>query len=347
MPKIYLVELESVPTRYTYYWKHHLLEMLEQHVGCEVVRIGADTSVEATEGAFLNFSATNAFKSAQAIEIASLFHSNEVEPESVFLFADAWNPVIIMVRYMIDLLGVDAKIASIWHAGSYDSYDLLGQKVDTDWSYNAERSFFYASDVNYFASEYHMQLISSQLEIPPSTMKERAVRTGFPMEYILDQCHSAREKDLIVFPHRLSEEKNYEMFKEVSRMLPEYKFFVCQEHKLSKAEYYDNVLSRAKIVFSANLQETLGIGVFEGLASGAIPLVPDRLSYVEMYSEGFRHQLNSAEGCARAIRNVMETNVPKHILELEFDTVYNSFFKGNVMYQSLYNLLQRKKFLWT
>jgi hypothetical protein len=49
------------------------------------------------------------------------------------------------------------------------------------------------------------------------------------------------------------------------------------------------LLGEAKMVFSANLQETLGISCYEGALVDAIPVVPDRLSYTEMYHEGFRY----------------------------------------------------------
>jgi hypothetical protein len=49
------------------------------------------------------------------------------------------------------------------------------------------------------------------------------------------------------------------------------------------------LLGEAKIVFSANLQETLGISCYEGAVVDAIPLVPDRLSYTEMYYDTFKY----------------------------------------------------------
>jgi hypothetical protein len=42
-------------------------------------------------------------------------------------------------------------------------------------------------------------------------------------------------------------------------------------------------------VFSANLQETLGISCYEGAVVDAIPMVPDRLSYTEMYQDTFKY----------------------------------------------------------
>ena len=63
---------------------------------------------------------------------------------------------------------------------------------------------------------------------------------------------------------------------------------VCQKKQLSKNEYY-NILGESKIVFSANLQETLGISCYEGALVDSIPMVPDRLSYSEMYMDEFKY----------------------------------------------------------
>ena len=43
------------------------------------------------------------------------------------------------------------------------------------------------------------------------------------------------------------------------------------------------------MVFSANLQETLGISWYEGLLVDAIPMMPDRLSYSEMADQPFKY----------------------------------------------------------
>ena len=70
--------------------------------------------------------------------------------------------------------------------------------------------------------------------------------------------------------------------------MPQYEFVICQEQALSKHEYH-NLLGEAKMVFSANLQETLGISWYEGSLVDAIPMVPDRLSYSEMSLPEFKY----------------------------------------------------------
>jgi hypothetical protein len=96
------------------------------------------------------------------------------------------------------------------------------------------------------------------------------------------------KKDTILFPHRIAPEKQLSIFQDLKESLPQYNFVVCQERELSKNEYH-NLLGEAKLVFSANLQETLGISWYEGAIVGALPMVPDRLSYSEMALPKFKY----------------------------------------------------------
>ena len=63
------------------------------------------------------------------------------------------------------------------------------------------------------------------------------------------------------------------------------------------------MLGEAKIVFSASLQETLGIGCYEGALVGAIPMVPDRLSYSEMYFDNFKYPSDWTSSWDNYIKN--------------------------------------------
>jgi hypothetical protein len=120
---------------------------------------------------------------------------------------------------------------------------------------------------------------------------KQIVRTGWPMEYMdstLNLYKGMKKRDLILFPHRIAPEKQVEIFRDLKEQLPQYEFVVCQDQELTKNEYH-NLLGEAKIVFSANLQETLGISCYEGAIVDAIPMVPDRLSYTEMYYDTFKY----------------------------------------------------------
>jgi hypothetical protein len=120
---------------------------------------------------------------------------------------------------------------------------------------------------------------------------EKVILTGWPMEYMQDtllEYKGMAKRDMILFPHRIAPEKQVEIFRDLATHLPQYEFVVCQDQQLTKNEYH-NLLGEAKMVFSANLQETLGISWYEGAIVDAIPLVPDRLSYSEMALPAFKY----------------------------------------------------------
>lgn len=198
---------------------------------------------------------------------------------------------------MSELLGIKIKIHALWHAGSYDPQDFLGRLIgDAPWVRHAEKSFYHAIDHNYFATDFHIKLFFERLlERDPAITKEfskdKVIRTGWPMEYMTDTLldYTGMDKrDLILFPHRIAPEKQVDIFRDLKTALPQFDFVVCQDQQLTKNEYH-NLLGEAKIVFSANLQETLGISCYEGAVVDAIPMVPDRLSYTEMYYDMFKY----------------------------------------------------------
>jgi hypothetical protein len=297
---VFLVDLEAVETRYTGQWKSHVPELLRKagH-NVQILSGPEDIPSATTPGAFLNFGGTNVYKSAQVEQMGSLFCNGSVHNGDHFIFTDALQPGIIKLKYMSELLGIPVVTHGLWHAGSYDPQDFLGRLVgDKPWVRFAEKSFFEAFDHNYFATDFHVKLFCNNLlhvMMPQSIegFKEsgKIVRTGWPMEYMDDALTSykhMKKRDLILFPHRIAPEKQVEIFRDLKEHLPQYEFVVCQDQQLTKNEYH-NLLGEAKLVFSANLQETLGISWYEGALVDAIPMVPDRLSYSEMAFDTFKY----------------------------------------------------------
>ena len=306
---IFLIDLEAVETRYTGEWKTHLPSLLKKagH-NVQIISGPEDIPTATTPGAFLNFGGTNIYKSSQVEQMGRLFCSGSVHPGDHFIFTDAWHPGIINLKYMSELLGIPVVTHGLWHAGSYDPQDFLGRLVgDKPRVRYAEKSFFHAFDYNYFATQFHIEMFYTNLlndyptenpwfeedlaDLRAGTLTDKIVKTGWPMEYMEDTLlmyKNMKKRDLILFPHRIAPEKQVEIFRDLAEHLPQYEFVICQEKQLSKNEYH-NLLGEAKLVFSANLQETLGISCYEGAVVDAIPMVPDRLSYTEMYSDTFKY----------------------------------------------------------
>lgn len=293
---VYVVDLESISTRYTCEWKTKLPNSIALR-GHDVVVIDGPEDLPdcTTPGAFLNFPATNIYKSEQVRKIAQLFSENKIQSGDQFLFTDAWHPGIINLKYMADLLEIDVVTHGLWHAGSYDPNDFLGRLVGNEgWARHAEMAMFECYTHNWFATQEHIRLFQNTLlrdqtqeQFDEYRLTGKISRTGWPMEYLATLpwgYEEVEKQDKIIFPHRLAPEKQVEIFRDLADQLPEYEFFICQEHKLTKSEYHRH-LAQSKIVFSANLQETLGITTCgEGPLFGAVPLAPARLTYTEIFA---------------------------------------------------------------
>jgi hypothetical protein len=363
MAKVFLVDLEAVETRYTGEWKSHLPALLRKE-GHDVQVISGPTDIPSatTPGAFLNFGGTNIYKASQVEQMGRLFCNGAVRPGDHFIFTDAWHPGIINLKYMSELLNTPIKIHALWHAGSYDPQDFLGRLIgNASWVRHAEKSFFAAIDHNYFATQFHIDMFDANLlndglsenpwrheDMQDYVSSKKIVRSGWPMEYMTDTLlmyKNMPKRDLILFPHRIAPEKQVEIFRDLKEHLPQYEFVVCQDQQLSKREYH-NLLGEAKLVFSANLQETLGISWFEGALVDTIPMVPDRLSYSEMafdtfkypseWTESFESYTAHRPAVCKKIIDYME-NYHKYIpsLNKQVDCLKEQFFSCNNLLQKL------------
>ena len=349
---IYIVDIEAVDTRYTKQWKEYLPKQLQRSTNQEVTVIsGGEVPQATTPGAFLNFAGTNNYKSQQMLEISRMFANGEITNGDYFIYTDAWNPTVVQLRYMAELLGVDITIGGLWHAGSYDPQDFLGRLIgDKPWVRHAEMSMYECYDDNFFASDFHIDMFTDTMMDDYNIDYDKIHRVGWPMEYLKDSLHSYKQmdkKDLILFPHRIAPEKQVDIFRDLAERLPQYEFVVCQDQELSKNEYH-NLLGEAKLVFSANLQETLGISWYEGALVDTIPMVPDRLSYSEMalpefkypseWTENFDAYLHNRDKVIAQIVNYMENyedllpSINKQVNKLN-----KEFFSGKELYKAISN----------
>jgi hypothetical protein len=343
---VYIVDIEAVDTRYTKQWKEHLPKQLQRATNSDVVVIsGGEVPQATTPGAFLNFAGTNNYKSQQMLEISRMFANGEIKDGDYFLYTDAWNPTVIQLKYMAELLGVDVRVGGLWHAGSYDPQDFLGRLIgDKPWVRLAEQSMYECYDHNFFASEFHIELFAESLDMIPNKTK----RVGWPMEYLkhsLDSYKSMPKKDIVLFPHRIAPEKQVEIFRDLGSRLPQYEFIVCQDKQLSKNEYH-NLLGEAKLVFSANLQETLGISWYEGVLVDTIPMMPNRLSYKEMalpdflypsdWTLSWEHYHANKLDLMNKIKDYMD-NYDSYLLSLDKQRtkLNDEFFNGAGIYSAI------------
>ena len=294
MKTIYIIPIEPIDQRYTKQWYENIplliaerAEELDRDVNIVTID-GEEVPDNTTSGAFLNFAATNVYKSSQAAAVSKLFTAGKVNKGDVFLVTDAWNFIITPIKYMSELLDIPVEIHSIWHAGAYDPTDILGMKMSKPWPWSAEASWYFASDFNYYATNFHKEMFLNNLAIDRTLWGNKAVRSGQPHDPnvpVLTSYQSVEKQDKIMWPHRYNEDKQPAI---AENLCDTFDIVITQKMNLSKPDYYAE-LGKSKAIFSCSLHENLGISIMEGVLAGAIPIVPDRCSYKEMYLPAFKY----------------------------------------------------------
>ena len=126
-PTIWIFSLEPIETRYTAQWHDYIPKFIKTNVGDKfnVIQInGVQKDSQLTVGAFLNFSDTNYWKSSQLCSFLEHHNKGETSTNDHIFFTDAWNPAVIQLKYMKELLGFNWTLHGMFHAGSYDPHDF-------------------------------------------------------------------------------------------------------------------------------------------------------------------------------------------------------------------------------
>jgi len=273
-------------------------------------------------GRFLDIHKTNIYKSSQMIKVIGNLLCGVKEGDS-FLFLDMWNPTLLQLAYIRDLMDYPFKIYGILHAGVYDPWDFLSQTNVKHWGLQFEKSLVKAVDGIFVATSFHKDLIYSNLGLfngklhitgLPFMWKDDFMGDS-PSECLLDfvsRWKRTKEK-IIAFPHRLDPEKNVEEFDLVSDKLikefSDWKIIKTDENYTDKKDFYET-MNRCAIAVSTAWQETWGIAMQEAAMCGCIPLVPDRLSYREMYPMMFRYRnlSNHLRRTMLAVNSILNVN---------------------------------------
>ena len=230
----------------------------------------------------------------QLAKLCELAYNHELRDDDVIFLADAWFPGLEMLSYIRDGLGLKFKIMGCLHAGSYDPYDFLAKKGMEYWAESIENGWFKILDKIFVATNFHKQFVCSKRKID----HKKVIVTGFPIYD--EQKHDIKKENIMVFPHRLDSEKNPQLFDYLEQQIhlryPRllWKFVKTKDVTKTKQEYYD-LLKKSKIAISYANQETWGIAMQEALFARCIPIVPNRLSYSELYDPLFKYGRGTTE----------------------------------------------------
>lgn len=243
---------------------------------------------------------------------------NILSSESKILFLDFFNPGFDLIRYYCQLKNLFPKFGCLIHGSAF----LIGDSYCWKWLEEYELAWFKTYDIIYCPSKY----LKKQLQV----FKTKTKVFPFGIDGInFPQSKKDKSYD-VVFPHRLELDKGVDEFIEIVRDMKEVKFLVTcpqEEYAISKNQYHiqlkkhKNVsfvynqnynqhlqtLSRCKIVLSCARQENFGYSVLKSIKCGAIPLVPNRLCYPEMYKRVHRYN-NKKESLDKIMEVLKSTN---------------------------------------
>lgn len=292
--KLIHIPLELLEERYSKQWFNWFEDEFSKQGVCYtsvLPRSGLNAKIEI--GEFLDVIKTNQFKAEQLQCITKLFKNNVIDHNTVFLFMDSWFPGLEMLAYMRNALGIPFKIAGIFHAGTWDQHDFITKCGMKPWGQFCERAWFEILDVIFVATQFHKNLIienSTHVTKDYLHLTDKIKVTGLPI--YPDFVNSVQKEKIVVFPHRIADEKRPQDFKEMRNALssayPDWQFVFTKEVCKNKKEYYE-LLNKSAIAVSYAEQETFGIAQIEATLCGCVPVVPNQLAYKELYYPIFQY----------------------------------------------------------
>jgi len=286
---LYDFPIEPLDMRYSAQWRKWFAE---EYNRLGVVWDRVDPLYKPAEriarGQFLDAIHTNIYKGKQIELFLEQVAGGHVKPHDVVFLHDVWFPGLEALFYVRDALKLPFYICGYLHAGTYDPWDFLTRQGMDSWGKDLEQAWFRGVDRIFLHSNFHERLLRSKRMVPGDKIR----KVGFPFLLPNTEWSAGKKKNIVVFPHRLAPEKQPEVFdqlaEKLAKELPGWQFIKSQAIPRTKEQYYD-LLSHAKIAFSAAQQETWGISMQEATHHGCIPVVPSRLAYPDVYDPAFQY----------------------------------------------------------
>lgn len=320
---LYYIPIEPYETRYTADWVNDYEREFDLAGVNYTTVLGNKTSNKVTDGGVLDACGTHLYKFSQLQTIITKISTGEITDNDTIFFADLWFPGIESLFYIRNMLNVKFKICGIFHAGTYDFADFTYRNGMRPWGKYIEACWFEEIDEIFVATEFHKQLLI--MNSPYSfDMEEKIFVTGLP--FYADKLRTKygvnkTDDNILVFPHRVDDEKHPELFDELVCWLQDkqVKFTPIKTIVETKSrEEYFKVLAKSKVMVSFADQETFGYSTLESMALDNIVVVPNKLSYVETVPDKFRY--DTKEECFNMVLSAL-TNYTKP----EYGGAYNKW----------------------
>lgn len=212
------------------------------------------------------------------------------KPNSVFIFADARDPLVFMLRQQNQIYGYGHTFIGIWNDGTYDQFGVIrtwlrGQ--DYRWSDKLERALMDCYDYNLTPRESQVHHISKAISsLTAKTVKYCPLPFSSTLWKQMGLDYSYDKENLVVMNSSGNAKHNEELFKSLQHELPEFTFMSIHSMGLDVNSYY-RILSRAKLLISTNSSDINAFSIVESMVAGCIPIVPDIQVYSEVIGEKY------------------------------------------------------------
>lgn len=319
MSTFYNIYLEPLEERYTEQWLRWF--RAADYNGFKYDEInGKALTTTIQKGAFLDVNSTIHWKAEQVKELSRLFFAGDIEDGDVFFVADMWFPCELL-KYLIDLNKVKAKVFAFLHAGSYTTEDFAAPLApwakyhEVGWAASLDGIFVgsnYAKN-NFFDRRIRPGMGSMNWETKRTYDKIQVVGNPFNSAEALASVDPMPPKDnQIIFPNRFDYEKRPNLFLDLAVILkerhPAWQFVITTSRQnfrsnqawlvelaktlegkgivsihrgIPKSEYY-RLLAQSKVMVSTTIEENFGYCTLESLVFRTVPIVPDAFSHPEI-----------------------------------------------------------------
>ena len=288
---VYVITLPGVDTRYTAQWYEWVWNYALTQPKGSVVPLGTANAFKVRPTDFLSYREYLGYVAplmAAALKLVK-------DGDTVF-FMDGETPGAEALEYVRKMEGIDVKIRSFWHAGTYDIHDLTHQRgVQGE---HFERGWFDMTEKVFVGSEYHKRLLNETRDVP----LDKITVTGCPLDLEAFEDGSKTPKmRKFLFTGRKSSEKGYDVVQSLCR--EGVSIAVSLDEGWDKREFYHQ-LAQTEIVVNPVLQETFGIGMMEALASNVPVIVSDVPQFQTTVPDKYRIPPQDFADKAKFLRHV-------------------------------------------
>lgn len=316
---IYL-PLEHIEKRYTTHMDRDIVEYLDRKKIPYTYLEPKVFSNEIKNGSFLDADNTVFRQFYQFQELIKGLLDGKIRKDETLFVSDIWNFAILSIPYLNFFSGYNLKVRGILHAGSFTDTDFV-RRMERVYK-GMEESILDICDKIYLGSEF----IKNDLLSKRYVSSEKLVVTGLPLDFLNLNKYKVnqRKENIIVFNGRNVDEKQPYLFDLLKKKLPNYQYVNTQKENFSKEEYY-KLLSKAKVVVSFALQENFGYGVQEAVYLGCVPVLPERLAYVEQFDKKYLYK--NFDECVEMIEMAMQDKLePTDAIVSNNDEIFDVWF---------------------